>query len=271
MIYYIYIYIYVDEKTFITGNNKKQKIKGSWQEVNRGWYTPTPSDASNTATTTRPSPGVATLSTPPQEGEGGDTRQVVLVAKRIVAKEKLVCAAVRMGWARKIPAQRCSTEVLARRAAWVKQYYNASLLKSLRANEYLAARQMKMEFKNQFDMQLYPSALKAAFGKLSAARRDAAAAAAAAKKTATGPAAAAIAAVERVTAAATGPAAAAAAAAGARTITQADVVVDELEEIVAFANGPPGQVNAMLGDDLEDIQRMREAGIIVITEVEQLQ
>jgi hypothetical protein len=130
---------------------------------------------------------------------------------------------------------------------------------------------MKMEFKNQFDMQLYPSALKAAFGKLSAARRDAAAAAAAAKKTATGPAAAAIAAVERVTAAATGPAAAAAAAAGARTITQADVVVDELEEIVAFANGPPGQVNAMLGDDLEDIQRMREAGIIVITEVEQLQ
>jgi len=128
------------------GNNKKQKIKGSWQDVNRGWYTPTPSDASNTATTTSPSPGAATLSTPPQEGESGDTRQVVLVAKRIVAKEKLVCAAVRMGWARKIPAPRCSTEVLARRAAWVKQYYNASLLKSLRANEYLAARQMKMEF-----------------------------------------------------------------------------------------------------------------------------
>jgi len=48
------------------------------------------------------------------------------------------------------------------------------------------------------------------------------------------------------------------------------VLVDELEEIVAFANGPPGQVNAMLGDDLEDIQRMREAGIIVNTEVEQL-
>jgi len=144
----------------------------------------------------------------------------------------------------------------------VKQYYNASLGKSLRANEYLAARQMKMEFKNQFDMQLYPSALKAAFGKLSAARRDAAAAAAAAT----------IAAAERVTAAATGPAAAAAAAAaaaGARTTTQAEVVVDELEEIVAFANGPPGQVNAMLGDDLEDIERMREAGIIVITEEEQ--
>jgi glucose/arabinose dehydrogenase len=116
---------------------------------------------------------------------------------------------------------------------------------------------MKMEFKNQFDMQLYPSALKAAFGKLSAARRDAAAAAAAT-----------IAAAERVTAAATGPAAAAAAA-GARTTTQAEVVVDELEEIVAFANGPPGQVNAMLGDDLEDIERMREAGIIVITEEEQ--
>jgi hypothetical protein len=143
----------------------------------------------------------------------------------------------------------------------VKQYYNASLGKSLRANKYLAARQMKMEFKNQFDMQLYPSALKAAFGKLSAARRDAAAAAAAT-----------IAAAERVTAAATGPAAAAAAAAaaaGARTTTQAEVVVDELEEIVAFANGPPGQVNAMLGDDLEDIERMREAGIIVITEEEQ--
>ena len=127
---------------------------------------------------------------------------------------------------------------------------------------------MKMEFKNQFDMQLYPSALKAAFGKLSAARRDAAAAAAAATKT-TGPAAAAMAAAERVTAAATGPAAAAAAAAGARTTTQAEVVVDELEEIVAFANGSPGQVNAMLGDDLEDIERMREAGIIVITEEEQ--
>jgi len=159
--------------------------------------------------------------------------------------------------------------VLERRAAWVKQYYNASLGKSLRANKYLAARQMKMEFKNQFDMQLYSSALKAAFGKLSAARRDAAAAAAAATKTKskTGPAAAAIAAAERVTAAATGPAAAAAA--GARTTTQAEVVVDELEEIVAFANGPPGQVNAMLGDDLEDIERMREAGIIVITEEEQ--
>ena len=141
----------------------------------------------------------------------------------------------------------------------MKQYYNASLGKSLRANKYLAARQMKMEFKNQFDMQLYPSVLKAAFGKLSAARRDAAAAAAAT-----------IAAAERVTAAATGPAAAAAAAAGgARTTTQAEVVVDELEEIVAFANGPPGQVNAMLGDDLEDIERMREAGIIVITEEEQ--
>ena len=143
----------------------------------------------------------------------------------------------------------------------MKQYYNASLGKSLSANKYLAARQMKMEFKNQFDMQLYPSALKAAFGKLSAARRDAAAAAAAT-----------IAAAERVTAAATGPAAAAAAAAaaaGARTTTQAEVVVDELEEIVAFANGPPGQVNAMLGDDLEDIERMREAGIIVITEEEQ--
>jgi len=255
----------------IIGHNKKQKTEGSWQDVNRGWYTPTPSDASNTATTTCPSPGAATLSTPPQEGESGDTRQVVLVAKRIVAKEKLVCAAVRMGWARKIPTPRCSTEVLERRAAWVKQYYNASLGKSLRANEYLAARQMKMEFKNQFDMQLYPSALKAAFGKLSAARCDAAAAAAAATKT-TGPAATAIAAAERVAAAATGPAAAAAAAAaaaGARTTTQAEVVVDELEEIVAFANGPPGQVNAMLGDDLEDIERMREAGIIVITEEEQ--
>jgi len=110
-------------------------------------------------------------------------------------------------------------------------------------------------------MQLYPSVLKAAFGKLSAARHDAAAAAAAT-----------IAAAERVTAAATGPAAAAAAAAaaaGARTTTQAEVVVDELEEIVAFANGPPGQVNAMLGDGLEDIERMREAGIIVITEEEQ--
>ena len=149
----------------------------------------------------------------------------------------------------------------------MKQYYNASLGKSLRANKYLAARQMKMEFKNQFDMQLYPSALKAAFGKLSAARRDAAVAAAVATKT-TGPAAAAIAAAEQVTAAATGSAAAAAAA-GARTTTQAEVVVDELEEIVAFANGPPGQVNAMLGDDLEDIERMREAGIIVMTEEEQ--
>jgi len=248
--------LYICFDALITGHNKKQKTEGSWQDVNRGWYTPTPSDASNTATTTCPSPGAATLSTPPQEGESGDTRQVVLVAKRIVAKEKLVCAAVRMGWARKIPTPRCSTEVLERRAAWVKQYYNASLGKSLRANKYLAARQMKMEFKNQFDMQLYPSVLKAAFGKLSAARRDAAAAAAT------------IAAAERVTAAATGPAAAAAAA-GARTTTQPEVVVDELEEIVAFANGPPGQVNAMLGDDLEDIERMREAGIIVITEEEQ--
>ena len=63
---------------------------------------------------------------------------------------------------------------------------------------------------------------------------------------------------------------AAAAATAATTTTHAEVVVDELEEIVAFANGPPGQVNAMLGDDLEDIARMREAGFIVITEEEQL-
>ena len=58
-----------------------------------------------------------------------------------------------------------------RRLAWIKAYYDKVVGKGHRANEYVAAREMRNEHLDEDDMWLPPSSLKSAFAKLTKVRK----------------------------------------------------------------------------------------------------
>ena len=77
------------------------------------------------------------------------------------------------GWARKVEGAqpRPPKVIMERRLAWIKAYYDKVVGKGHRANEYVAAREMRNEHLDEDDMWLPPSSLKSAFAKLTKVRK----------------------------------------------------------------------------------------------------
>lgn len=77
------------------------------------------------------------------------------------------------GWARKAEGAKApvSRVVVQHRAMWIQAFYDRQLSVGKRANEYIAAKELKREFLDEDTMWLAPSALKSGFGKLAARRK----------------------------------------------------------------------------------------------------
>jgi len=76
------------------------------------------------------------------------------------------------GWAQKPPPTKpCTKEVALKRAKWIEMFYATAVSQHVRANEYTAEVQVKVDHPDEEEMWMDSSALKSHFGKLTKARK----------------------------------------------------------------------------------------------------
>lgn len=130
----------------------------------------TPTVPLEAATTTS---SLHTTTVPATEPTGTAPPPSVVVDRFLKGDKPLKIRDLQRGWARKVEGARPRPPqvIMERRLTWIKGYYDKMVGKGHRANEYVAAREMKAEHLDEDDMWLAPSSLKSAFAKLTARRK----------------------------------------------------------------------------------------------------
>ena len=89
-------------------------------------------------------------------------------------KNSLHIVRLTQGWARKPPpTKRCNKETAVKRAGWIQAFYAQAVQRGIRANEYTAEMQVRLDHPDEDEMWMDSCVLKSHFGKLTKARKSA--------------------------------------------------------------------------------------------------